>query len=81
MIVECSYLFVGIFVDVIVAYGFAKIDFKGRDTALICCLIGPPFIVTLMPQFAMWSALGLVGSFWPLVIPHFFGTMGVIFYL
>lgn len=81
LIVEASYLFVGLFVDVIVAYGFAKVQFKGRDTVLICCLIGPPFIVTLMPQYAMFSSLGLVGTFWPLVIPHFFGTMGVVFYL
>lgn len=81
LIVEASYLFVGLFVDVIVAYGFSKINFKGRDAALICCLIGPPFIVTLMPQYTMFSKLGLVGTFWPLVIPHFFGTMGVVFYL
>lgn len=81
MIVEASYLFVGLFLDVIIAYGFSKVEFKGRDTVLICCLIGPPFIVTLMPQYAMFSALGLVGTFWPLVIPHFFGTMGVVFYL
>lgn len=81
LIVEASYLFVGLFLDVIIAYGFAKVQFKGRDTVLICCLIGPPFIVTLMPQYAMFSALGLVGTFWPLVIPHFFGTMGVVFYL
>ena len=81
LIVEASYLCVGLFVDVIAAYGFAKINFKGRDTALICCLIAPPFIVTLMPQYTMFSQLGLVGTFWPLVIPHFFGTMGVIFYL
>ncbi len=81
LIVEASYLFVGLFVDVIVAYGFSKVNFKGRDAALICCLIGPPFIVTLMPQYTMFSKLGLVGTFWPLVIPHFFGTMGVVFYL
>lgn len=81
LIVEASYLFVGLFVDVIVAYGFSKINFKGRDAALICCLIGPPFIVTLMPQYTMFSKLGLVGTFWPLIIPHFFGTMGVVFYL
>lgn len=81
LIVEASFFFVGLFVDVIVAYGFAKVDFKGRDAALICCLIGPPFIVTLMPQYTMFSKLGLIGTFWPLVIPQFLGTMGVVFYL
>ena len=81
LIVEASFLCVGLFTDVIVAYGFAKVNFKGRDAALLTTLIGPPFIVVLMPHFTMWSKLGLVGTFWPLVIPHFFGTMGVIFYL
>ena len=81
MIIEASFLFVGIFTDVIVAYGLAKVKFKGRDAALLTLLIGPPFIVVLMPHYAMWSKLGLVGTFWPLVLPHFLGTMGVAFYL
>lgn len=81
LIVEAAFFFVGIYVSVATAYGFAIVDFKGRNAVLIACLIGPPFVVTLMPQYAMFSKLGLVGTFWPLVIPHFFGTMGVIFYL
>lgn len=81
MIVESSYLFAGLFVDVMIAYGFAKVKFKGRDAALIVCLLGPPFIVTLMPQYTMWSSMGLVGTFLPLILPNFLGTMGVVFYL
>ncbi len=81
LLVEAAFIFVGLYVSVATAYGFAVIDFKGRNAVLIACLIGPPFVVTLMPQYAMFSKLGLVGTFWPLVIPHFFGTMGVVFYL
>ncbi len=81
LLVEAAFIFVGLYVGVATAYGFAVIDFKGRNAVLIACLIGPPFVVTLMPQYAMFSKLGLVGTFWPLVIPHFFGTMGVVFYL
>ena len=81
MIHEASFLCVEIFMDVMIAYGFAKVKFKGRNTALLFCLIGPPAIITLMPQFTMFSRLGLVGTFWPLVIPNFFGTFGVAFYL
>ncbi len=81
LIIEASYFGVGIFLDVIIAYGFSKVKFKGRDAVLIACLIGPPFIVTLMPQYTMFSKLGLVGTFWPLVIPQFLGSMGVVFYL
>ncbi len=81
LLIESSFFFVGLFVAVVTAYGFAIIDFKGRNFVLIACLVGPPFIVTLMPQYAMFSKLGLVGTFWPLVIPQFFGNMGVVFYL
>ena len=81
MIVEASFLLVEIFVDVSVAYGFAKVNFRGRNQALLFCLIGVPAIITLMPQFAIFSQLGLVGTFWPLILPNFFGTFGVAFYL
>lgn len=81
MIHEASFLFVEIFMDVMIAYGFAKVNFRGRNKALLFCLIGPPVLITLMPQFTMFSELGLVGTFWPLVIPNFFGTFGVAFYL
>ncbi len=81
MIHEASFLCVEIFMDIMIAYGFAKVNFRGRNKALLFCLIGPPAIITLMPQFTMFSELGLVGTFWPLVIPNFFGTFGVAFYL
>ncbi len=81
MKVEAALLLVGLIVDVFCAYGFAKVNFKGRDTVLICCLIGPPSIVTLMPTYMMWSKLGLVGTMWPLIIPNLVGNMGITFYL
>lgn len=83
LITESSFFFVGIFADILAAYGFAQVRFRFRNGFLlfILCATMIPFVVTLMPQYAMFSFLGLTGTMWPLLIPHFFGTVGVIFYL
>ena len=83
LIFESAFFFVGIWVDVIVAYGFAKINCRYRNKIMLFCITCSflPFVVTLMPHYTMWSYLGLTGTMWPLVIPHFFGGWGVIFYL
>lgn len=87
MIIEASFFFVGLISDVLAAYSFSKIKFRGRNALLLMCLVATmvPFVVTMMPQYTMFSMLGLTGgmngSLWPLVLPHFMGTVGVIFYL
>ena len=87
MIIEASFFFVGLISDVLAAYSFSKIKFRGRNALLLTCLVATmvPFVVTMMPQYTMFSMLGLTGgmngSLWPLVLPHFMGTVGVIFYL
>ena len=83
LINESAFFFVGIFFDILAAYGFAQVRFRFRNgfLLLILCATMIPFVVTLMPQYAMFSFLGLTGTMWPLVIPHFFGTVGVVFYL
>ena len=83
LITESAFFFVGIFSDIFAAYGFAQVRFRFRNgfLLLILCATMIPFVVTLMPQYAMFSLLGLTGSLWPLIIPHFFGTVGVVFYL
>jgi ABC-type glycerol-3-phosphate transport system permease component len=57
------------------AYGFARIDFPGRDfwfgVALATMML--PYFVTMVPQFIIFSRLGWMDSFKPLTIPYFFG--------
>lgn len=57
------------------AYSFARLRWKGRDFwfKVILTSMMLPGAVTLIPQFLGWNALGLVGSFVPLIIPAFFG--------
>jgi ABC-type glycerol-3-phosphate transport system permease component len=68
---------------VLVAYGFARFRFPGRDV-LFLILIGSvliPYPVTLIPQFILYRILGLTGGFLPLILPNFFGNAVYIFLL
>jgi multiple sugar transport system permease protein len=57
------------------AYGFARIEFPGRDfwfgVALATLML--PYVVTMVPQFIMFSRMGWMDSFLPLTVPYFFG--------
>ena len=63
------------------AYGFSRLQWRGRDTvfAILLTTLMLPYAVTIIPTFLVWAKLGLVGTYWPLVLPHFFG--GGIFYI
>ena len=58
-----------------IAFSFFKIRWKGRD--LYFCIIMAsmmiPYTVTMIPLYRLWSKAGFVGTFWPLIIPAFFG--------
>ena len=67
----------------LVAYSFARIPWRGRDTVFVAVLATMmlPYQVTLIPLFAVYSKLGWVGTFKPLTIPAFFGVPFYIFLL
>ncbi|MBP6963569.1 MAG: carbohydrate ABC transporter permease [Armatimonadetes bacterium] len=59
----------------LVAYGFARFDFRGR-TALFYLLLGTmmlPGQVTMIPTFLIWREFRLVDTFAPLIVPAYFG--------
>jgi ABC-type glycerol-3-phosphate transport system permease component len=65
----------------LVAYGFARYRFPGRD-ALFMVLLSTmmvPFIVRLVPLFVLFKNLGWINTFLPIVTPPFFGTPLYIF--
>ncbi len=67
----------------LVAYGLAKLPWKGR-TALFGTVLATmmlPAQVTFIPLYLMWDRIGAVGTFWPLIIPAFFGSPFYIFLL
>jgi multiple sugar transport system permease protein len=66
-----------------VAYGFARIDFRGRGVlfALLIATMALPGQVTMIPVFELFRSLGWYGSYLPLTIPAFAGAPFYIFLL
>lgn len=67
----------------LVAYGFARLRFPGRNM-LFALVIGTyllPGSVLLIPTFLIWRELGLVGTLWPLWAGNLFGSAFYIFML
>lgn len=65
------------------AYSLARIPWRGRTALFFFCIatMMVPYQVTLIPLFAVYSRLGWVGTFLPLIIPYLFGTPFYIFLL
>ena len=65
----------------IAAYGFARMEFWGRDTLFVITLstMMLPGVVTLIPTYVLFRKLGLVGDYSALIIPSFFGDAFYIF--
>jgi multiple sugar transport system permease protein len=59
------------------AYGFARIQFPGRDFwfAVALATLMVPYFVLMIPQFVMFTRLGWVNTrlYLPLTVPLFFG--------
>ncbi len=67
----------------LVAFGFARIRFWGRDWIFILLLTTMmlPQQVTLIPIYLFWSKLSLVNTFWPLIIPEWLTNAFNVFLL
>jgi multiple sugar transport system permease protein len=59
----------------LVAYGFARFRFPGRDALFLVMLstMMLPGIITLIPTFLIWRNLGLIDHYDPLVLGAWFG--------
>jgi len=66
---------------ILVAYGFARFRFPGRDFLFIVLIstIFLPGAVTIIPTYSFWQKLGLVGTWYPLIVPHFFANAYNVF--
>lgn len=64
-----------------VAYGFARLRFPGRNTLFLVLLatLMVPKQVTLVPQFILFAKLGWIDTYLPLILPAFGGSPFLIF--
>jgi multiple sugar transport system permease protein len=68
---------------VLVAYGFARFRFPGRNILFLLLLatIFLPAAVTLIPTYTIFVKLGWVGTWLPLLVPAFFANAYDVFLL
>ena len=59
--------------SVIVAYGFARCEFRFKNFWFGCMLLSMmlPFQIIMIPQYIMFNKMGWVGTYLPLIIPQF----------
>lgn len=53
------------------AYGFSKIEFKGRDTIFLVLLAGLmiPSDILILPRYIIFKNLGILNTMWALILP------------
>lgn len=68
-----------VFTSSFAAYGFAKLDFKGRDFlfVLYICTIAVPWQVYMVPQYIMVGRMGLTDSHLGMILMQSFTATGV----
>jgi multiple sugar transport system permease protein len=67
----------------LVAYGFARIAFPGRDVLFMVLIstIMLPATVRLIPTFLLYNEIGWLNTYLPLIVPAFLGNPFAIFLL
>jgi multiple sugar transport system permease protein len=72
-----------LFSSSLVAYSFARLRWPGRDIlfGVMMATVLLPSTVTLIPIYLIWRHLHLTNTYWPLIVPSFFGNPFYIFLL
>lgn len=83
LIITVSVVILSVVSNLIVAYGFACIDWPGRNKVfyVVIATLFLPFPVTLIPMFDLWANLRLVNTLFPLIIPAMFASAFFTFLL
>jgi ABC-type glycerol-3-phosphate transport system permease component len=83
LIITFSTIVGAILSNSLIAYGFSRIEWKYRDGLFVAVLatLMLPFQVTMIPLFILFTKIGWIGTFYPLIIPAFFGNPYFIFLL
>jgi multiple sugar transport system permease protein len=66
-----------------VAYGFSRFKFRGKNFAfmMVMSTMILPGAITLIPTYAVFMAIGWVGTWLPLLVPAFFSNAYNVFLL
>lgn len=82
-LVTVAVVTVGTFSSTMAAFAFAKLRFPHKDKIFIALLATMmiPVVMTLIPQFIVYSRIGWIDTLLPLIIPGTLGNVMMIFFL
>lgn len=68
-----------VFLDSIAGYALAKMRYRGRSVVfgLVIALLGVPGVVLLIPKFLIMKQLGILNSYFGLILPLVFDAFGI----
>ncbi|RXZ83634.1 carbohydrate ABC transporter permease [Paenibacillaceae bacterium] len=74
--------FVGMFLNAIAGYGFAKYDFKGRNAlfVLVLATMMIPSQVTMIPVYLILNSIGLTNTMTGIVLPGLVGAFAIFLF-
>lgn len=83
IIITISTIIGALFSNTLVAYGFARFRVRERNILFMVLLATMmlPSAVTMIPQFILFKDIGWVNTYYPLIVPSFFGSAFFIFLL
>ena len=69
--------------SLIVGYSLSRLRWRGREFAfgLLLATMMLPGVVTMVPQFVMFFKVGWIDTYYPLIVPSWFGNSFFIFML
>ena len=76
MIISIGAVIGNVFSCSLAGYAFGRLHFRGRTPmfAFMLATIMLPQHVVLIPQYIIFHKMGLVNTFWPLILPKFLAT-------
>jgi multiple sugar transport system permease protein len=83
VVVSCLSVIAATCSSVFVAYGFARLSFKGKSLlfSIVLASMMLPWDITIIPQFIEFTKLNMTNSYYPLILPLCFGVPFYIFLL
>lgn len=81
MIMVVSQMAIGIFASILIAYGFSRFKNKYSNIFFVVLLstMMIPWVVTMIPSYALFEKLGWLGTRLPLIIPWIGGSAFNVF--
>ena len=77
--IACTTVMVQLFFSSLAGFAFAKYEFRGKRLlfAVVLASVSIPQFVTIIPVYGLMVKLGLVNTYWGLILPGMVGAFGV----